>query len=182
MRRLCDCVLLWVYVLVWCVALSAGQGENSDVRRILNRFPRYHVLTLEERNDDARTFIRAHFPKHNPSIVHADFDGDGHPDYAVLLKDKKSGTTKFVISLCPGDTECKTVHEVDVTPSAGAVYIRPVRIGSRVSQTDAIETNDYPSPVRLSSPGIELTYFEQAKMIYYWNKKHKKIEGIQTAD
>jgi hypothetical protein len=71
---------------------------------------------------------------------------------------------------------------VDATSSAGEVYLRPVRIGSRVSQADAIETKDRRSPVRLSSPGIELTYFGQAKMIYYWNKKHKKVEAIQTED
>src|SRR5271165_5364153 len=104
MRRLCGFVLLLVTTLVWCVALSGSEGNSNDLDRILNRFPGYHVLTLLERDSDARTFILAHFPKQNPSVVHADFDGDGHPDYAILLKDKKSGTAKLVILLCSGDT------------------------------------------------------------------------------
>jgi len=36
--------------------------------------------------------------------------------------------------------------------------------------------------VRLSSTGIEVTYFEKAKVVYYWNTKHNKIETIQTVD
>ena len=183
MRRPRNCVLIIVIVsLFWRAAMPGTEAPKNDLDIIMSRCPGYHVLTLQERDSDARTFILTHFPKHNPSVVHADFDGDGHLDYAILLKDKKSGTTKLVILLCSGDTQCKSVHEVDITSSSGGVYIRPVPIGSRVSQTDAIDTKDYPSPVRLSSTGVEVTYFGQAKVVYYWNRKHKKMETIQTED
>lgn len=179
MRRLCGCILLLLVTLVCCVA---APGPTSDIDRVLNRFPGYHVLTLLERNSDAKEFIKGHFPKNNPSVVHSDFDGDGHLDYALLLKDGKSGTTKLVVLLCSGDTQCKSVFDVDVTSSSGEVFIRPVPIGSQVAQTDAIETKDYPSPVKLRSTGIELTYFGQAKVVYYWNRKNKKVEAVQTED
>lgn len=29
---------------------------------------------------------------------------------------------------------------------------------------------------------IEVTYFGQANVVYYWNTKHKKIEAVQTED
>ena len=180
MRRACTCILL--LTLICCAATSRAKGPSSDIDRVLNRFPGYHVLTLMERNSDARTFIKGHFPKHNPSVVHSDFDGDGHPDYALLIKDGKSGTTKLVVLLCSGDTRCKNVFDVDVTSSSGEVFIRPVPIGSNVSQTEAMDTKDYPSPVKLSSTGIELTYFGQAKVVYYWNMKNKKVEAVQTED
>jgi hypothetical protein len=183
MSRLCNAVRVLVVVSLLChLALPRAEGQSNDINRILNRLSGYHMLTLLERNADARAFILAHVPKNNPSVVHADFDGDGHSDYAILIKDNKSGTTKLVVLLCSGDARCKNVYEMDVTSDAGEVYIRPVLIGSRVSQTGAIDTNDYPAPVRLSSSGIELTYFGQAKVVYYWNKKHKKIESVQTAD
>jgi hypothetical protein len=70
----------------------------------------------------------------------------------------------------------------DITSSVGGVFIRPVPIGRRVSQTEAIDTKDYPPPVRLRSTGVEVTYFGQAKVVYYWNAKHKKMETIQTED
>ena len=182
MRRPRNCVQVIVIVSLCCAAMSGAETPKNDLDIIMSRFPGYHVLTLQERDSDARTFILAHFPKHNPSVVRADFDGDGHLDYAILIKDKKSGTTKLVILLCSGDTQCKSVQEVDVTSSSGGVYIRPVPIGSRVSQTDAIDSKDYPSPVRLSSTWVEVTYFGQAKVVYYWNRKHKKMETIQTED
>jgi hypothetical protein len=182
MGRLGGCILLLLVTLVRCVAAPGAQGPTSDINRVLNRFPGYHVLTLQERNSDAREFIKGHFPKNNPSVVHSDFDGDGHLDYALLLKDSKSSTTKLVVLLCSGDTQCKSVFDVDITSSSGEVFIRPVPIGSQVSQTDAIETKDYPSPVKLRSIGIELTYLGQAKVVYYWNRKKKKIEAVQTED
>jgi len=99
-----------------------------------------------------------------------------------LLRNKRSGTTKLVILLCSEDITCKSVYEVDVTSDSGGVYIRPVPMGRRVSQTDAIDTKAYPPPSRLSSTGIEVTYFGQAKVVYYWNRKQKKMETIQTED
>ena len=182
MWRLCGSILLLLVTLVLCVAAPEAEGQRNAIDRILNSFPGYHVLTLLERNSDARTFIVTHFPKHNPSVVRADFDGDGHPDYAILLKDSKSGTAKLVVLLCSGENQCKNVYELDVTSSAGEVYVTPVPVGSRVSQTDAINTSNYPSSVKLRSTGIEVSYFGQAKVIYYWDRKHKKIEAVQTED
>jgi hypothetical protein len=123
MRLLVGWMLLLIVSLVHWVATTDAEGQRNDIDTILNHFPRYHVLTLAERNSDASTFIKEHFPKHNPSVVHADFDGDGHSDYAILLKDKQSGTTKLVVLLCSGGTQCKSVFDVDVTSSSGEVFI-----------------------------------------------------------
>ena len=182
MRPLCRCVMLLLLTSITFVAVPRADGQSTGIARILTRFPGYHVLTLGERNSDARAFIRVHFPRCNPSIVHADFDGDGHPDYAILLKDVKSAAAKLVFLLCLEKGECKNVDEVDVTSSAGEIFIRPVPIRSKISQTDAINTKDYPAPVKLRSTGIEVTYFGQAKVIYYWSGKDKKMESIQTED
>jgi hypothetical protein len=174
---------VFLAVLVCSVAVSRSKGQSDGVDKIiLHDFPGFHVLTVEERDSDTRAFILAHFAKRNPSILHADFDGDGHLDYAVLLKDKKSGIARFVILLCPETEHCKKACDEDITSSAREVFLRPVPIGRRVSQTDAIDTKDYPPPVRLSSTGIEVTYFGQAKVVYYWNGKHKKMETVQTED
>ena len=181
MRGLCNRMrVIVVFSFFCCAALSNAEAPKNDLDIILGRFPGYHMRTLAERDSDTRAFILAHFPRRNPSVVHADFDRDGHLDYAVLLKDKKSETAKLVMLLCSGNTQCKSVHEVGLTSVSGAVYIRPVPIGSRVSQIDAIDTTD--QPLKLSSPGIELTYNGKATVVYYWNRKHKKVEAIQTAD
>ena|SRR5215469_1733161 len=163
------------------ITWALGQSTETD-QAILSGFPGFHVLAVHERDADAKAFILAHFPKHNPSLVHADFDGDGNLDWAVLLKADNSGAARFVILLCSADAHCKKANEENITPYAGEVYIRPVATGRHVSQTDAIDTKNNPSPVRLRSTGIELAYFGKAKVVYLWNPKHNKIETIQTED
>ena len=88
------CLLSFVGTL--CAQQNAPRSYVADgktityrngIDKLLNHFPGDHVLTLSERDSDARDFILKHFPRSNPSVVHADFDGDGHPDYAMLLRD-----------------------------------------------------------------------------------------------
>lgn len=164
------------------VALSGSEKQSNGIDKILPGFPGFHVLTVLERDVEARTFILAHFPKHNPSVVHADFDGDGRLDLAVLLRDNKSGIVKFVILLCPQMGDCKKAHDEEITSYDGGGYIRPIPAGQRGSQTEAVESKDDFSPARLRSIGIEVTYFGQGKVVYYWNATHKKFKTIQTED
>jgi len=180
MKRLCGWILLSVTALIWCVALSAGDGQGGDVDSILKRFPGYHLLTLQERDPDVKAFVVRHFPRDNPSLIRADFNGDGNPDYAVLLRDDKSGATKLVVLLCSADGQCKSVYELDETAYAGSVYLRPMSMGSKVSQTEAVNGNA--PPVKLHSTGIQVTYFEKGKVVLHWNRKLQKIEEVQTGD
>lgn len=168
--------------LFCCVGISAAQDRKSGVDSILSSFPGYHLLTFKERDSDTRAFILQHFPKTNPSVVHADFDGDGHPDYALLLRNDKSPATKLVVLLCSEGGHCRSVYELDVTGYSDSVYLRPVARGKVVFQTEAIDTTNNSSPVKLRSSGIQVTYFGQAEVVLYWNRKLKKIEEVQTAD
>ncbi len=169
--------------LTLSVGASRGNSQRDGIdKTILNDFPGFHVLTVPERDPDTKAYVLAHFSKRNPSVVRADFDGDGHLDYAALLKSEKSGVAKFVILLCSENEQCKKACDEDITSYAGEAFIKAVPIGRRVSQTEAIDTKDNPTPVRLSSTGIELTIFEKVTVVYYWNTKHKKIETIQTGD
>src|SRR6266849_394419 len=167
--------------LFCCAAISAVEDRKNNVDSILSSFPGYHLLTLKERDSDTRAFILQHFPSANPSVVHADFDGDGHLDYALLLRNDKSQATKLVVRLCSEDGHCRNVYELDVSAYSGSVYLRPVTRGSRVSQTEAIDTN-HGAPVILKFSGIRVTYFGKGEVVLYWNKKLKKIEGVQTED
>lgn len=182
MRQLCGLVMVLLVTLFSYAPTSGTEEQSNGVVSIVNRFPGYHLLRLQERNSETRAFVLRHFPRNNLSVVHADFDGDGCPDYALLLEDNKSGATKLVVLLCSGDGRCKSVYDIDVTTHSHSIYIRPVPVGSRVSQTDAIDTKDHTSPVRLNFTGIRVTYFGQAEVVLYWNKKLRKIEEIQTED
>ncbi len=180
MKRLRVWVPVFLMALVWCVALSGSDAQATDLNSVLKQFPGYHLLTLQERDPDLKAFLAQHFPKSNPSVVRADFNGDGNQDYALLLKDDKSGKTKLVVLLCSADGQCKSAYEVDETTYASLVYLKPVSTGSKVSQTEAIPGNT--PPVKLRSTGIQVNYFEKGKVVLHWNQKSQKIEEVQTSD
>jgi hypothetical protein len=151
------------------------------LNEVLSLFRGFHVLKVEERDPDTRAFLVAHFAKSNPSIIHADFDGDGLSDYAVLLKKDKGTSARFVAVLCPVSGALKTVYDLDLTGSTGDVYLKRIPPGVRVSQTEAIEPETI-APVRLRSAGIQLVYFEKAAVVVFWNPKLHKMQEIQTGD
>lgn len=183
MSRLSGSVLVTLIAGLFCCnpILLSGKEQKSNIDEIVSGFPGYHLLTLKERDSDTREFILQHFPRSNPSVVHADFDGDGHLDYALLVRNDKSQATKLVVLLCSEDVHCRSVYELDVSAYFDSVYLRPVSRGARVSQTEAIDSN-HTASVSLKSYGIQVTYFEKGKVVLYWNKKLKKIEEVQTAD
>jgi hypothetical protein len=147
----------WLSVLAFLIALLCcgvpplyGEEQKGEIDRILSNFPGYHLLTLKERDSDMRAFFLQRFPKAGPSLVHADFDGDGHLDYALLLKNDKSQTAKLVVLLCSEGVHCRTVYDLDVTASSGSVYLRPAPVGSTASATDAVDARKHPSLLRES--------------------------------
>jgi len=172
-------------VFAQLIAHPAAGLTSVPENRPIAQCPRTRVsdaLTSKERDPDTTAFILKRFPKSNPSVVHADFDGDGNLDYALLLKNDKSQAAKLVVLLCSGTSHCRSVYELDVTADSGIVYLRPVATGSVVSQTEAIDSTTAPSPAKLHSTGIQVTYFEKAAVVLYWDRKLKKIREVQTAD
>src|SRR5690348_8495152 len=137
-RKLKTLVVVWVLALL---AFAAGTSSSSETAKnsladVLKLFPGYHVVTLKECDPDMRTFLSQNYPKANPSVVHADFDGDGIPDYALLLKNDATRVTKFVILLCPVAQPCKKVYDIDESQTSGIVYLRPISAGATALPTD----------------------------------------------
>jgi hypothetical protein len=57
-----------------------------------------------------------------------------------------------------------------------------VATGSLVSQAEATEMQDDTPPVTPHRVGIQVNYFEKAAVVYYWEKKTRKIEQIESED
>lgn len=171
-------------LIAWCFLVSAMSAHTAtpsgDIDKVLADLPGYHLLKPTELDADARAFFLQHFPKANPSVVHADFDGDGHLDYALLVRNDKSQLTKLVVLLCVEDGHCRNVSETDVSAYSGAVYVRPVARGAKISQTESADADSV--PVRLKFSGIRVTYFGKGEVVLFWNEKLSKIDTIATAD
>lgn len=181
-RKLKTLVVVWVLALLAFAAGTSSSAETpkNNLADVLKLFPGYHVVTLKECDPDMRTFLSQNYPKANPTVVHADFDRDGSPDYALLLKNDATRVTKFVILLCPAAAACKRVYELDESQMSGIVYLRPIAAGATASPTD--DDDAASRPVKLIAAAVELNYFEKASVVLYWNRAHKKIEEIQTSD
>ena len=150
-----------VVFLLGSVLASASDGKADAMTAILKQFPEYHLLTLQERDSELKAFLAQHSPNVNPSLVRADFNGDGNLDYALLLKADKTGAAKLVVLLCSTDGQCESVYDVDETTYASVAYLRPVSTRSKVSQTEAVPRNT--SAVKVRSTRIEVNYFKKVK-------------------
>jgi hypothetical protein len=176
-------VLVAVVISLSCgVAMPARGQQKNDVDSILSGFPGYHLLTLKERDADTQAFILQHFPKANTSVVHADFDGDGFLDYAMLLKSDRLAAAKLVVLLCDAKGQCRNVYESDITGYSDGAYLRPFPLGSKISPTDAAGTQERSSTVTLKAIGIQVVYFEKGRVVLYWDKKVKKVTEVPTGE
>jgi hypothetical protein len=57
------------------------------------------VLTVADRDAESRASVLQHLPEQNPSVIHADTDGDRSLDYALPLKSDQSQIAKLVIPI-----------------------------------------------------------------------------------
>jgi hypothetical protein len=139
-------------------------------------------LRLGERDADTRAFLLKHFNGSDPSVVQADFDGEGHPDYALLVKSDTSAAAKVAILLCDAPRRCRGVYELDITGYSEEVYLSRLPVGSRIVESEAVEAKNQSPSVTLRNAGIQLSYFESVTVALYWDKKLKEIVGVGTAD
>jgi hypothetical protein len=165
---------------VFCSLTAHGQKRTAEA--LPYAYPGYHLLRLEERDADTRAFIANHFKGSDASVVHADFDGDGYPDYAMLLKNDTSAAAKLVVLLCDAQSKCRGVYEGDITGYSEEAYVSRLPVGSRVAEAASAEGENESHPVKLTNTGIQVTYFEKGSVAYYWDKKLKKIVAVGTGE
>jgi hypothetical protein len=169
-------ILMAVFV---CPGAVRGQKSTTETRP--PDYPGYHLLKLGERDADTRAFLVEHFKGSDASVIHGDFDGDGHPDYAMLLKSDTSAAAKLVVLLCDAQGKCRGVYELDITGYSKGAYLSRLPVGSRVAEAGSGEANGS-RPLKLTTVGIQLTYFEKGKVALYWDEKLNKIVEIGTGE
>ena len=174
--------LLGLALLVSCSLSAAAQPKESTLDKLVRKnYPGFHLLQMSERDADVRTFLLKSFKRSNPSFVHADFDGDGHPDYAMLLKSDHSTAAQLVILLCQNQEQCHRVYKLDITGDSEISYLSRIPVGSKIAETDSAEDNDSHA-VKLMTVGVRISYFEKGEVALYWNKQLKKIVEVATGD
>lgn len=151
-------------LLTFLTSLCHAQTEckaAGGIDGILKTIPGYHVLTLDEHDAEAKRFFVENRLGADPSIVHADFNGDGTLDYALLAKNNQTGRTQVFIFLCSG-AEYKNAYPLDVTGAAEITYLQRTRFHSLAA--------------------VSVVYFEKARVLLYWDKKANKIREYEAED
>jgi len=173
--------VVWFALLTVVSTVAWGQ-ESSAEKLVRDHYRGYHVLRLGERDADTRAFVLKQFKGSDPSVVQADFDGDGRPNYAMLLKSDTSAAAKLVVLLCGATTPCRSVYELDITGYSEEAYLSRLPVGSRVASAGSVEAKYQSPPVKLTTVGIQVTYFEKGQGALYWDKKLKKIVEVSTGE
>lgn len=183
MRLLANLVGLFLLIAASCCESTVARGQESTAEiRVQDYYPGYHLLRMSERDPDTRAFLFKHFKGSDPSIIRADFDGNGQPDCAMLLKGDTSAAAKLVVLLCDAPGRCRRVYEVDITGYSNEAYLSRLPIGSRVAVAGSVDGEKEPPPVKLATGGIQVTYFEKGQGALYWDKKLKKIVEVSTGE
>lgn len=175
-------LLRLVLLLAVFACPSAVRGQKASPETGPPDYPGYHLLKLGERDADARAFLVEHFKGSDPSVIHADFDGDGHPDYAVLLKSDTSAAAKLLVLFCDAQSKCRSVYEEDITGYSEGAYLSSLPVGSRIAEAESAEGEKDSHPAKLTNTGFRVNYFEKGAVAHCWDKKSKKLVTVGTEE
>ena len=155
---------------------------NSDLvlEKTLGQFPRYHLLSLSDLDSWAAQNFIEDFPKEKPGLVKGDFDGDGHTDYAILLRSNFATSTRLVVLRYSEAQNYTISYEIEDVYTMS--YITVVKTGSCIEETDATDVVNPLSPMILKYPGIRLTHSGKSERVIFWDERTNKFEEIWTAD
>lgn len=122
-------------------------------------------------------------------MIHADIDGDGYPDCALLLRSDKSQAARFVVLLCSGEKPGKKVYDLDFSGYSDRAYLTadPPADGSatRTVITGAqspTQPTEQSAELKPETTGIFVTYFGKGQILLHGSKKTKKLLEVQTMD
>jgi hypothetical protein len=114
-----------------------------------------------------------------PSLIEGDFDGDGKPDYAVLVTQREQNNRGFLIAFGNGQR---------VVAGAG----RAVKYGPAAAsdlnfdqwelyrKSRPVESTERQEPLKLKGDALLVRYHEGASGLYYWDGK--RVHWYQQGD
>lgn len=151
--------------------------EEHVERIIRTDYPDCRLVRPEDLYEDLQRYFQDKYRDSYPGYVYSDFNGDGITDYAVLIRCEISNriTEKFVVFMGKGKDAFQAIDiaEWDDELSLKNLFLHFVFPGT-------IKAWDSSSTVKLMSGGVELTLFEAASRVYYWD--NGKFRFVQTSD
>ncbi len=119
----------------------------------------------------------------SPTAIRADFDGNGHADYAVLIKKHTaSGSDEiFAVLLGHGQGRYAKAMESFFGGLSEDIYLGYMPPGTEVRLTVASPVLE-PIPLRLDAPAVILNVLDQGRDILYWDAGPDMFRRASIAD
>lgn len=170
-----------LFLVMLCVFISLVSCTVSQRRAAITIPNGYRETTRA----DFANYVDELSPKHLPSKIIADFNGDGEQDVALIaIKQDKTGWALFVFMAGLKDISILNLDTADEKP--------PISVGIELVEPGTFETAcgkgywnckpDEPPLLALSSPAILYETFESAASIFYWDKKTETFKRIWVSD
>ena len=150
-------------------------------------FPGYAPVTLGDLAAEVGALtVRDDVYDHSdrsPTAIRADFDGNGHADYAVLIKKHTaSGSDEiFAVLLGHGQGRYAKAMESFFGRLAEDIYLGYMPAGAQVRLTVASPVLE-PIPLRLDAPAVTLNVLNQGSDVLYWDAGPDMFRRASIAD
>lgn len=117
-------------------------------------------------------------PQRSPSVIHADFDGNGVDDYAILIRElaPQAPDEVFAVLMGLGDGRYHVAMKAFFGNLMDEVYLGYVPAGAQLIPAAGSETAR--DPVRLDNPAATLIYFDRAADAFYWNPEKNVFDSM----
>ena len=182
-------ILMFVLLgfLMWgCFSISTqakSLNKQKEYNPIIKKhYPDYRLIDSKEIDHFAKEFFMEHYKSHPPTLVSADFDGNGLVDFAALLRssNKKDAKTIFSIFLQVSSNTYKPSFNLVMDFYRTDVVIAPVQEGEKLKKTEALETHR--DDVFLKYPAVKLIYVGKSAVVYFWNLQKDEFDTIWISD
>jgi len=119
----------------------------------------------------------------SPTAIRADFDANGHADYAVLIrKQTASGSDEiFAILMGYGEGRYAKTMESFFGRLSEDIYLGYMPAGAEIRLTVASPVLE-PIPFRLDAPAVTLNVLNQGSDVLYWDAKPDMFRRASIAD
>jgi len=160
---------------------QAAPAEPPLEAIVAHFFPGYAPLALGDLAADVGALtvndpVYDHSDR-SPTAIRADFDGNGHADFAVLIgRSSSSGSDEiFAIFMGYGQGRYAKVMESYFGGLSKDIYLGYAPAGSEVRPSAPGSTGVGSEPVRLRAPAVTLNVLKETSDVFYWDGRRRSF-------
>ncbi len=165
------------------VAAGAEESAEPPLEEILARFfPGYGLVPVDDLDPAVRRLAGQDpvygDPGRSPSMIRADFDGNGIDDYAVLVHEESTAEPDeiFAVLMGQGRGRYQRAAQAFFGVMLDGVYLGYAPAGAVLSPAPGSTVAR--EPVTLANPAVKLIYLDAAASAFYWDAKADRLVSM----